>query len=173
MDVSILPCDPDLRPRLGTVVLGRAARAVGYCGGHDGHDPGLHGPTLDPEGHPCAGFCSITVPAGDGRVAALQKELATLGESASMRLDRRYSNRELDQFPWLQLVVATAGLMGGVNYRQPYDRAGAVYWSPASMRSSGTHFPFSFWHSVLLVVGLRATHPDRRLTLLRFRKLPG
>lgn len=81
--------------------------------------------TLDPEGHPCAGLCSLTVPAGDGRVAVVQKELATHGESASVRLERRYSDRELDQLPWLQLVVATAGLMGGANYRQPYDRARA------------------------------------------------
>jgi hypothetical protein len=81
--------------------------------------------TLDPEGHPCAGMCSITVAAGDARIAVLQNELARHGSSASVRLDRHYSDRELDQFPWLQLVVATAGLMGGVNYRQPYNRADA------------------------------------------------
>jgi hypothetical protein len=80
--------------------------------------------SLDPEGHPCAGLCSITVAAGDGRVAVLQDELAKHGESASVRLGRRYSDRELDQLPWLQLIVATNGLMGGANYRQPYDRAG-------------------------------------------------
>jgi hypothetical protein len=81
--------------------------------------------TLAPEGHPLAGLCSITVPAGDGRVAVLQDELARHGESASVRLDRHYSARELDKLPWVQLTVATAGLMGGANYRQPYDRTGA------------------------------------------------
>jgi hypothetical protein len=80
---------------------------------------------LDPEGHPCAGLCSITVAAGDGRVAALQGELARLGASASVRLDRHHSDRELGKLQWLQLMVATAGLMGGANYRQPYDREGA------------------------------------------------
>jgi len=34
---------PDLRPRLRTVVLGRAACAFGHCGGHDGHYPGVYG----------------------------------------------------------------------------------------------------------------------------------
>ena len=34
---------PDLRPRLRTAVLGRAACAFGHCRGHDGHDPGVHG----------------------------------------------------------------------------------------------------------------------------------
>jgi hypothetical protein len=29
--------------------------------------------TLHTEGHPCAGLCFITVPAGDGRVAVLRK----------------------------------------------------------------------------------------------------
>jgi hypothetical protein len=80
---------------------------------------------LNPEDHPLAGLCAITVVVGDGRVAVLQKELAAHGESASVRLERHYSDRELDQFPWLQLVVATNGLMGGANYRQPYDRARA------------------------------------------------
>jgi hypothetical protein len=80
---------------------------------------------LAPEEHPLAGLCTVTVPAGDDRVAVLQDELSRHGESASMRLDRKYSDQELDQFPWLQLTVATNGLMGGVNYRQPYDRVGA------------------------------------------------
>ncbi len=80
---------------------------------------------LQPEEHPLAGLCSVTVPAGDDRVAILRYELARHGESLSVRLDRRYSDRELDQSPWLQLTVATNGLMGGANYRQPYDRSRA------------------------------------------------
>src|SRR5882672_2368170 len=43
MGVSIFPRDPDLRPRLWAVVLGRAACAFGHCRGHDGHDPGVYG----------------------------------------------------------------------------------------------------------------------------------
>lgn len=81
--------------------------------------------TLAAEDHPLAGVCSVTVAAGDSRVAVLREELARHGESPSVRLDRRYSSRELDQLPWLQLIVDTFGLMGGANYRQPYDRAGA------------------------------------------------
>ena len=80
---------------------------------------------LHPEDHPLAGYCSLTVAAGHAGVAVLRDELARHGESLSVRLDRRYSDRELDQLPWLQLIVVTAGLMGGANYRQPYDRARA------------------------------------------------
>src|ERR1700730_10559574 len=43
MDFSILARDPDLRPRLRTVVLGGAARAFGHCRSHDGHDPRVYG----------------------------------------------------------------------------------------------------------------------------------
>ena len=80
---------------------------------------------LAPEGHPLAGLCSITVAAGDGRVAVLQDQLARHDVPATVRLDRHYSDRELEKLPWLQLIVATAGLMGGANYRQPYNREAA------------------------------------------------
>src|SRR5271168_1546977 len=42
MDVGILTRRPDLRPRLRTVVLGRATCAFGHCRSHDGHHPGIY-----------------------------------------------------------------------------------------------------------------------------------
>src|SRR5258705_13131363 len=43
MDVSIFTWDRDLRFRLRSVVLGRAARAFRYCRSHAGNNPGVYG----------------------------------------------------------------------------------------------------------------------------------
>src|ERR1700677_1845286 len=43
LDVGVLTCGPDLRPRLWAVVLGRAACAFGTRSGDDGDDPGIYG----------------------------------------------------------------------------------------------------------------------------------
>jgi len=77
------------------------------------------------EGDFSPGYCSVTVAAGDPRIEELKEELAKIGESVSIRLDREYTEREIDQYPWLRLMIITAGLLGGANYQQPYDRSTA------------------------------------------------
>src|SRR6266480_3777654 len=42
MEVSLLTCFSDLSCRLRATVLGRAARAIGDRGGHDGYDSAVH-----------------------------------------------------------------------------------------------------------------------------------
>jgi hypothetical protein len=76
---------------------------------------------LDTEG-PQAGLGNVTLDVMDPRLDMLLEELRKAGQDPHPRADRLYTSRELDDFPWIMMVVATAGLSGGVNLRQPYDR---------------------------------------------------
>jgi hypothetical protein len=82
---------------------------------------------LDEETSPLAGLCSIRLPYGDPRLAALQDELDAVGAEATVRLERSYSHAELDRFEWLILIIRTVGLAGHSAYRQAYDRQGACH----------------------------------------------
>jgi hypothetical protein len=68
---------------------------------------------------------SVRLPTSDERLAVLLQELQELGVEPWTRLDREYSPAELDAAPLLILRVATAGLLGGVDYGQEYDYSGA------------------------------------------------
>jgi hypothetical protein len=68
-------------------------------------------------------------PAEDPRVQRLLSELYAqaekLGDRPFVRLDRVYTKGELDAAEWLVMRTATAGLWGGVDYGQTYDRTEA------------------------------------------------
>lgn len=64
---------------------------------------------------------SLRLPADDLRLASLREELQRRKVDAFIRLDREYARSDLDQAPWLLLRVATAGLLGGIDYGQAYD----------------------------------------------------
>jgi hypothetical protein len=67
----------------------------------------------------------IGVAPDDRRLAGLLTDLETRGVQPFMRLDREYSDAELDAAAWLVLRIATAGLYGGADFEQPYDFSGA------------------------------------------------
>ncbi len=72
-----------------------------------------------------AGYGRVALAADDPRLDALRSGLDSLNVVWSERLERRYSQPELDRFAYFRLIIRTAGLMGGVNLRQPYDYARA------------------------------------------------
>lgn len=75
--------------------------------------------------HGSDGGCMLRLPAGDSRLISLIQSLEEHGVSVFRRHDREFSKKELDAAPWLILRVATAGLLGGVDYDQPYDHSRA------------------------------------------------
>ena len=72
-----------------------------------------------------AGLFVVSLPAGDARLAALIRDLESLGEVFSVRAERSYTERDLDAFEWLLLKIRTSRLLGTVNIEQPYDRSRA------------------------------------------------
>lgn len=61
----------------------------------------------------------------DERLHALLERLRSANVHTLTRLDREHTERELDSAEWLVTRVATAGLLGGVDYGQAYDFATA------------------------------------------------
>ena len=80
---------------------------------------------LADEDTPVPGLCDVRLRVDDPRLASLVRELEALGEEVALRADREFTARELDASPWLRLVVKTAGLSGGSNLDQPFDRTRA------------------------------------------------
>jgi hypothetical protein len=76
-----------------------------------------------PEPRGC--YCQVRLEAHDPRLFLLLDELERVGGTPTVRAEREYSRRELDAFEWLVLRVRTAGLSGGINFKQPYDFAAA------------------------------------------------
>ncbi|WP_291984797.1 hypothetical protein [Luteitalea sp.] len=68
---------------------------------------------------------SLRLPVEDSRLEALLQRLQQRKVAPFTRLDREYSVRELDSADWLVMRVATAGLWGGVDYGQQYERQDA------------------------------------------------
>lgn len=68
---------------------------------------------------------SLRLPKEDARLQRLLTRLAERGVDPFTRIDRTYTAAELDNAEWLELYVATAGLLGGVDYGQSYDRTQA------------------------------------------------
>ena len=67
----------------------------------------------------------IRLPRQDERLQRLLNRLAERGVEPFTRIDREYTESELNGAKWLELRVATAGLYGGVDYDQSYDRMNA------------------------------------------------
>ena len=76
---------------------------------------------LQPEGHPLAGLCTVTLLADDPRLALLADELESLGDAPMVRAERRYTKKELDTADWLLLRVATARQLAD-DLAQPHQR---------------------------------------------------
>lgn len=68
---------------------------------------------------------SVRLPKEDARLQRLLTRLTERGVDPFTRMDRSYTAAELDNAEWLELRVATAGLLGGVDYGQSYDRTHA------------------------------------------------
>jgi hypothetical protein len=87
------------------------------------HRFGLSGVAdLKTEG-PVTGYGSVRLDATDPRLNLFLDELRKAGQNPRPRADRVYTRAELGRFPWLRMIVATAGLMGGAKVGQPYDQA--------------------------------------------------
>jgi hypothetical protein len=62
----------------------------------------------------------VRLPTNDERLQRLLNRLAERGVTPFTRIDREYSDSELNEAEWLTLRVATAGLNGGIDYGQVY-----------------------------------------------------
>ena len=96
---GVLAGRPDLRPRLRTVVLGRAACAFGHRVRHDGHDSGVHGTVGDrypanAAAHRPAGFGA---PGRAWRSSGADESLAEARWRADRHAGRRGTNRRVNQ----------------------------------------------------------------------------
>ena len=67
----------------------------------------------------------IRLPSDDERLQKLLAKLRSRGVVPFTRIDREYSEEELNRADLLILRIATAGLLGGVDYSQTYDSAKA------------------------------------------------
>lgn len=65
-------------------------------------------------------YISFRLPWNDDRLHALLDRLRSRGIDAFTRLDREFTDHELDRADWLVLRIATAGLYGGADYGQTY-----------------------------------------------------
>jgi len=63
----------------------------------------------------------LRLPSDDERLQGLLANLRVRGVVPFTRIDREYSTEELDRADLLILRIATAGLLGGVDYSQTYD----------------------------------------------------
>jgi hypothetical protein len=67
----------------------------------------------------------VRLPTQDVRLRRLLDGLAEREVAPFTRIDREYTETELNAANWLELRVATAGLYGGVDYGQTYERTDA------------------------------------------------
>jgi len=63
----------------------------------------------------------LRLPIEDQRIQRLLAALRASGKKPSTRVDREYTEAELDAAPFLEMIVATAGFYGGVDFGQAYD----------------------------------------------------
>ena len=71
------------------------------------------------------GLGRVILAVDDPRLPILLERLRAMDAEPSVRGERQYTDRELDQRPWLILRTKTVGLLGGANMDQPYDFSNA------------------------------------------------
>jgi hypothetical protein len=71
-------------------------------------------------------LCIVKVPAGDTRIGELKNQLGEFGITASTRVTRHFTKRDLDRASWLKCKIRTVGVSGGATCgEQEFDWTGA------------------------------------------------